>query len=67
MPFGAIPTAEVLGIRRCSNGAVLSGDIAHEVNWINVLHNCLLDALKCFDICEIHKTKLVYITLLHPV
>ncbi len=40
--FGAIQTAEVLGIGRRANGAVLSGDIACETKWTNILYNCLV-------------------------
>ncbi len=45
VPFGAIPTAEVLGITGRSNGAALSDDIARVINWINMLYNCLVKVL----------------------
>ncbi len=65
--FGAIPTAEVFGIGRRANGAALSGDIAQEINWTNMLYNCLVNALKYLDICEINEIKFVSIILHHPV
>ncbi len=67
VPFGAIPPAEVLGIRRRANGAVLSGDIAQEINWTNKLYNCLIIIQTYFDICKIYAIQFVRIILHHRV
>ncbi len=67
VPFGAIPTAEVLGITGRSNGAVLNNDIARVINWINMLYNCLVKVYIYFDICKIYAIKFVRIILHHPV